>query len=426
MAGRLSRTEIEELQAVVETGNLMAAAAKLQEKLKSLENTPLDIAITGPSGSGKSSFVNAILGLHDDDEGAAETGVTQKTMKPNAYPHPKLSSVTIWDLPGIGTPNFQPDKYLKQVNFNNYDFFIIMASERFTSHHTNLAQEIQKMGKRFYYVRSKVDADLNAERRKRHFSKEKTLHKIREDCIENLRAVGEASPQVFLLCNWELADYDFQLLQETLENELDAQKRHVFILAMPNISAKILEKKKKTLQEQIWKQALWSCLIAAVPLPFLSVECDVNILVANMRQYCKSFGLDDDSLKSLAKQVRKSVDELKSEIKTPLVKDITREEALKRLREATGERMMTVKYFISVVPLIGSGIAAKRSYNITYEMLHTFLDEVTEDAQRVLKKALEGICQHGNNLRISARLWKPKHTGFSKGNSYPQTATSNL
>ncbi|XP_065276394.1 interferon-inducible GTPase 5-like [Emys orbicularis] len=390
MAGRLSRTEIEELQAIVERGNLMAAAAKLQEKLKSLENTPLDIAITGPSGSGKSSFVNAILGLHDDDEGAAETGVTQKTMKPNAYPHPKLSSVTIWDLPGIGTPNFQPDKYLKQVNFNNYDFFIIMASERFTSHHTNLAQKIQKMGKRFYYVRSKVDADLNAERRKRHFSKEKTLHKIREDCIENLRAVGEASPQVFLLCNWDLADYDFQLLQETLENELDAQKRHVFILAMPNISAKILEKKKAELQEHIWEAAIVSCVIGAVPVPGLSLICDVALLVSHMILYSVAFGLDDESLTRLAEQVDKPVAELKSAIiKSPLASEITHNFALTLLSRSACGALMVAEFLLKFIPALGSLAGGGISLVTTRYMLKNFLDEAAEDAQKVLAKALE-------------------------------------
>ncbi|XP_039368527.1 interferon-inducible GTPase 5-like [Mauremys reevesii] len=390
MAGRLSKKEIEELQAIAESGNLTAAAAKLQEKLESLENIPLDIAITGESGAGKSSFINAILGLHDDDEGAAETGVTQKTMEPKAYQHPRLRNVKLWDLPGIGTPNFQADKYLNQVKFNNYDFFIIVTATRFTSHHTTLARAIHKLGKRFYYVRSKVDNDLKAEQRKRNFNEERTLQEIREDCVENLREAGEASPRVFLLSSWKLTEYDFQLLQETLENELDDQKRHIFILAMPNISAKILEKKKAELQEHISKVALLSCAIGALPFPGLSLICDVGILVVHMERYCLAFGLDEESLTRLAQQVDKPVAELKSAIKkSPLASAITKKFILTVLSRSLCGALMVVELILNFVPVLGSLAGGGISFVTTYYMLQSFLDEAAEDAQNILTKALE-------------------------------------
>ncbi|XP_044846638.1 interferon-inducible GTPase 5-like [Mauremys mutica] len=390
MAGRLSRREIEELRVIVDSGNLTAAAAKLQEKLESLENTPLDIAITGESGAGKSSFVNAILGLNDDDEGAAETGVTQTTMEPKAYRHPRLRNVKLWDLPGIGTESFQADNYLNQVQFNNYDFFIIVTATRFTSHHTTLARAIHKLGKRFYYVRTKVDADLKAEQRKRNFNKARTLQEIREDCVENLRQTGEASPRVFLLSSWELTKYDFQLLQETLENELDEQKRHIFILALPNISAKILEKKKAELQEHIWEVALISCAIGALPVPGLSLICDVAILVVHMERYCLAFGLDEESLTRLAQQVDKPVAELKSAIKkSPLASAITKGFVLSLLSRSLCGALMVVELILNFVPVIGSLAGGGISFVTTRYLLRSFLDDAAEDAQNILTKALE-------------------------------------
>ncbi|XP_065430021.1 interferon-gamma-inducible GTPase 10-like isoform X2 [Chrysemys picta bellii] len=386
----LSEEEIKEFQTAAKAGNLSKAISVVKKSDELLRNTKLNIAITGNSGSGKSSFINAIRSLNDDDRGAAETWVKETTDKPTAYSHLMHPNVTMWDLPGIGTMKCPAEKYIKDMKFDRYDFFIIISSERFTEADAKLAKEIKRMGKKFYFVRSKVDVDLDNEQRKRNFNEEKTLHIIRSDCMKQLKEAGIVFPQVFLLSRWHFDKYDSPQLQETLANEIDTHRRHVLICALPSTSEKILKKKQKALQKQIWKQALKSCAVAAVPFPFLSVKCDVDILVENMREYCQCFGLDDDSLKSLASQVGKSVDELKSVIKCPLVKDITRDEALKRLREATGEGMMTAKYFISVVPLIGSGIAAKRSYSVTYEMLHRFVDEVAEDAQRVLKKALEG------------------------------------
>ncbi|CAB1334005.1 unnamed protein product [Coregonus sp. 'balchen'] len=73
-------------------------AAKEKKDLDLLENVTLSIAVAGESGVGKSTFVNAFLGLRDGDEGAAETGVTKTTMKAISYSHPTMPNVYIWDL----------------------------------------------------------------------------------------------------------------------------------------------------------------------------------------------------------------------------------------------------------------------------------------------------------------------------------------
>ena len=40
--------------------------------------------------------------LGDEEEGAAETGVTETTREPTIYPHPTNEKIKFWDLPGIG------------------------------------------------------------------------------------------------------------------------------------------------------------------------------------------------------------------------------------------------------------------------------------------------------------------------------------
>ncbi|XP_044846542.1 uncharacterized protein LOC123351333 isoform X2 [Mauremys mutica] len=346
----MSEKDVEELKAAIETGNLSEAAQKAEEALELSKNTKLNIAITGESGSGKSSFINAMLGLADDDEGAAEVGIIETTTEPIAYLHPTLPNVKMWDLPGIGTPSFRPDTYLQQVSFARYDFFIIVTSKRFRSCNADLAQEIQKMGKKFYFVRSKVDEDLRNESRKRNYDQETTLQTIRDDCVEKLRREGVNSPQVFLISRWEFDQYDSPQLQETLANELDSHKRHVFLLALPNISRPILDKKKEALKNQIWKRALKSCAIAAVPIPHLSVSCDVDILVESMTEYCKVFGLDEESLIKLSKQAGKPVSQLKDVIKTPLAKEISREDALELLSKVSDVQVHLGAHKVKLLP----------------------------------------------------------------------------
>uniref|UniRef100_A0A8C8RIC0 IRG-type G domain-containing protein n=1 Tax=Pelusios castaneus TaxID=367368 RepID=A0A8C8RIC0_9SAUR len=395
----LSEKETDDFKAALEAGDLSLAAYMVHKSDELLKKTELNIAITGESGAGKSSFLNALRGMGDEDEGSAETGVTETTKEPMRYQHFKYPNVIFWDLPGIGTPNFQPDTYLEQVIFSRYDFFIILASERFRANHSRLAQEIQRMGKKFYFVRSKVDQDLNNEKHKKSFSEEKILEKMRKDCINNLSGEGMNSPQVFLVSSREFQKYDSPKLQKTLLKELDSHKKHIFLVALPNLSEPILEKKKKALQRQIWKQALKSCFIAAVPLPALSVKCDIGILVDNMRMYCESFGLDDTSLRVLASQVQKSVPELKAVIKSPLAKEVSKETAEKLLTQATGEGLMVAKHFVSMIPVAGTIFAAQKSFTVIYKMLNSFLNDVAEDAQRVLIKALHLLPQPPRCLR---------------------------
>lgn len=95
---------------------------------------------------------SAFRGLRDEEEQFAKTGVVETTMEPTPYPHPKYSNVIVWDLPGIGTPKIKAEEYLDKVQFERYDFFILIASERFKSSSVNLAKQIQKVGKQFYCI----------------------------------------------------------------------------------------------------------------------------------------------------------------------------------------------------------------------------------------------------------------------------------
>ncbi|NP_001134955.1 Interferon-inducible GTPase 1 [Salmo salar] len=216
------RREIEE---ALKNNNLPIAAGMIQEYLKEFNNVELNIAVTGETGSGKSTFVNAFRGMKDNDDGAAPTGVVETTMEAKAYSHPKYPNMQVWDLPGIGTATFKPEEYLQKVEFDRFDFFIIVSSERFRANDISLAKEIQKMKKNFYFVRSKIDNDMRAEERKEKFDKAKTLETIRQYCIKGLEDQGLGSPKVFLISGFDLGLYDFPDLEETMEKELPDHKR---------------------------------------------------------------------------------------------------------------------------------------------------------------------------------------------------------
>lgn len=388
----ITEEEVREIRNALESGDLAEAATKILENLEQLDNIKLDIAITGESGSGKSTFVNVLRGIEDDDEeGAATTGVTETTMVATQYPHPKHPNVSLWDLPGIGTPNFCAEKYLQDVSFEKYDFFIIIASERFKSNHAKLAIEIQKMGKNFYFLRSKIDSDLDAskKRRKSTYNEEKIMDRIREDCTKSLKREGIESPKVFLISSFDLTLFEFQAFEEKLEKELPNHKKHAFLLALPNMSLEILKKKKELMMSEIWKIALTSCCIAAVPVPGLSVVCDTIILIKTLTSYRDNFGLDEESLLKLAQKVNKPVEDLMVVIKSPLVKEISSDLIYKALTKFVGGGVMLAEYVLSTIPVFGSLTAGTISYTSTSWLLKSFLEELAQDARNVLIEALE-------------------------------------
>ncbi|XDV12234.1 hypothetical protein PO909_000945, partial [Leuciscus waleckii] len=259
---------LEDIKVSIDTQDLPSAIKTIKDYLEKQDLEELTIGVTGESGSGKSSFVNAFRGLGDEEEGSAKIDVVECTTKPEVYLHPKYNNVKVWDLPGIGTPNFKAHEYLKLVNIQRYDVFIIIASDRFRECHAQLAKEIIGMGKKFYFVRSKIDLSIAAEKRKRkaNFDEKNTLRIIREDCENGLRKIDVKDPVVFLISSWEFKKYDFNLLEEKIEKDLPQHKRDVLLSALPNITLEINEKKKKALEKNIAMVAFLSACVAAVPV----------------------------------------------------------------------------------------------------------------------------------------------------------------
>lgn len=386
----ISEQEIAEIQEAYELGGLSEVVTRIQCSLETIWNTSLDIAITGESGAGKSTFVNALRGLGDEDEGAAATGVTETTAQPTSYLYPGYHNVTLWDLPGIGTPNFQADNYLEAVEFVRYDFFIILASERFKENHIRLAQAIVGQGKRFYFIRTKVDNDLESmKRRKNPPTEEEVLEEIRNDCQVKLAKAGLLDAKVFLLSSFDIRKFDFQIFEETLEQELPSHKRHAFLLSLPNLSLAIIDKKRQFLHQEVWKVALISSLVAAVPLPGLAFTCDVSILLRKLTTYRQDFGLDAASLTRLAERSGKPLEVLRAEVHSTLGRSINKDVVIGLLGKATGTGLVVANFLFHRIPIYGALASGGISFHTTYSMLSQCLEELAADSQKVLLKAFD-------------------------------------
>uniref|UniRef100_A0A3B1KFD0 IRG-type G domain-containing protein n=1 Tax=Astyanax mexicanus TaxID=7994 RepID=A0A3B1KFD0_ASTMX len=263
---------------------------------------------------GKSTFIKAFRGLKKGEKGAAKTGGTETTTESTHYEHPTMSNMKLWDLPGIGSPNFKSKTYSK------YDFFLIISSERFTDNDLMLAKEILKKEK--------------AKKIKRKLSE------IRSDCKKNLQKLG--NPPVFLISSRDLSAFDFEELVSTLNSELPEHKQYALLQSVPITSVTMLEKKVDMFKKLIWAAAIASGGIATAPVPGLTFACDLN------------------------------KPELKNLEKAPL---------LKELAASAGE------FLCSLVPGLGSAVAATTSLTITHDVLENGLKVLADEARKVLTVA---------------------------------------
>ncbi|CAH6786459.1 T-cell-specific guanine nucleotide triphosphate-binding protein 2 [Phodopus roborovskii] len=378
VGGILSQETLSCIQKALQEGKLTDLVNLIQKALTIVEDAFLQIAVIGESGAGKSSFINALRRLSHEAEGSASVGVVETTMHRTPYQHPKYPQVTFWDLPGTGTPNFLPDTYLEKVGFADYDFFIIISSSRFTLNDALLAQKIKDVGKKFYFVRTKVDSDLYNEEKTKPttFTKKRILQHIRDYCLANLSDIGVSDSPIFLISNFDLADFDFPKLEETLLKELPEHKRHTFALLLPTISVAAIEIKRDFLKEKIWLEALKSAAVSFIPFTPFVCGFDLPEQEQCLKDYRNYFGLDDESIEEIAEKLDTSMEDIRGCLKCLNFWSLVKDDSISAKVIKGAESFFAVKGGPESSVIQGLKV---------YILRLKFLDTVADDAKHLLK-----------------------------------------
>uniref|UniRef100_A0A8C0Q9P5 IRG-type G domain-containing protein n=1 Tax=Canis lupus familiaris TaxID=9615 RepID=A0A8C0Q9P5_CANLF len=344
----LSQETITLIKTHLKEGDLQKAASAISDALRDIDNAPLNIAVTGEPGTGKSSFINALRGMEHDEEGAAPTGL--------------------------------PQMYLKKMKFCEYDVFIIISFTRFKISDMHLAAAIKKMKKNFYFVRTKVDNDLyNIKMSKPStFNKDEVLQGIRNDCVTQLQNANMSDTQVFLISSLDLFSYDFQSLETTLLKKLPAYKCHIFMQYLPNVTEAAIDQKRDSVRQKVWLEAIKAGATATIPFMGLIGDKDVEKLGETLTLYRSYFGLDDASLETMAKDLNVSMEKLKANLKSPHLLTVEKED------ESLGKKLL--RYVEKFCSVSGGLIATGLYFRKIFYLQNYFLETVASDAKVILNK----------------------------------------
>ncbi|XP_067399729.1 interferon-inducible GTPase 5-like [Emydura macquarii macquarii] len=365
----MSQKKIQELYQACATGGLAEVPTIIRSALDEPSQIRLDVAVLGEAGSGKSALLNALRGVGSGEPGAAPTGVTTTTRKATVYAYPSVPSLYLWDLPGVGAM----EEDMGRLDLSRYDFFLLTASERYRQAQSQLARAISATGKRFFFVRTKVDVDVEAQ--------PSLMEGIRGSFVDALQKDGVSSPRVFLVSSLLHNTYDLPALREALENDAPQLKREALERAIPVALSRLVRRKSKALMKDVWGKTLQSCLYCVgKPGPDVATS-----LIATVLAFSIELGLDEESLAQVAKATGKSAELLQAEIRCPLVKWPNPEQVLKQITKPVPFSAQMWSY----VPYWGREAAGQPeiSFEATYRVLVQALTEMAEDAERMLRRA---------------------------------------
>ncbi|KAL9953047.1 hypothetical protein ACROYT_G040398 [Oculina patagonica] len=385
----INAEDLEEVKEYIKQNGVSKIKELFKKKLEKWQDVEVNIGITGDTGAGKSSFINAIRGLNDDDHMAAPVGVTEMTVQPTWYDHPTNPKIKFCDLPGIGSPKY-PDieTYCKEVKLEELHAFLIFTSTRFTDNDSQLAKKIEMMDKKFFFIRAKIDQDVQAEKRKWLFNEDATLKRIQTNCSTNLAELLRNEEDIFLISNHDPAKWDFDRLSQAILDALPIYQRESLTLSLSILTSSssiILQRKVEILRRRMWIIASISASVAVFPIPGLSIAMDLLLIMEEISFYRSQLGIPQEGSDRFAMLSGTTQKEVKAIWAT--MASVTQVGGLvaKYASEQAAEEVTRM------IPFVGFLAAGAMSCGSTYYFLKHCLENMEKTALLVLKEASDNF-----------------------------------
>ncbi|XP_060598229.1 interferon-gamma-inducible GTPase 10-like [Ruditapes philippinarum] len=377
---RLIERKTEHLRSAFIEKGMTGLCKTIQNELDSWKNETINIGVLGEAEAGKSTYINALRNLDADEPGGAPVGNTNMTSKIRSYDHPNNKNVHIWDFPGVGSTNNPKDGYLEKIEFAKFDFFIIMTSKRFSENDIWLAREIKKKRKKFYFVRTQFEDDVENEMEKKENKEiqKKDLEsilkqKVYEDCKRNLEEF-KCEDNIFVIDSYVKSSYDFEKLETHLIHDAFniSDGKHLAITSCLTVmTLPSLKEKKLVLEKRIPKIALRAAFALRVK------DTDIMILKEEMEFYKQQFNLNERSLRRDA-EVSNIMERL-SKI----------EESVQHIEKESNEmeELNEIDKLMPFLPVIN----IRKTYKASKTLLQKALERIYEKAVDVNLTMMEGL-----------------------------------
>jgi predicted GTPase len=347
------------------------------------ENTEVKIAITGQSGSGKSSLINAISG-----EKTANVGFTETTMEPKEY---KIGDgIVLVDLPGCGTTKFPFESYVSDMKLPEFDAIVLVTANRFYEADVKLFDHVTKVLKKpIFLVRTKMDSAVRDGEEDNGLTKDQVIDVILEDMINNTQ-VSDVS-QIYLVSSKpkQIANFHTARLIKDISENLPSIKKGKFISESAAYSEEAIKAKKETMLELAKRYAYLSAANGLNPIPGLNVAIDVGVLSKLTKTILKSYGLIDSNI---ADYIRESEEKGKlSGTITGVSKWVAQYATEAGIKQILPKLVIaeTAKTFSSWIPILGQAVAAGIGYKLTSYFAEKLINESEEKAILALKVYIE-------------------------------------
>lgn len=274
---------------------------------------------------------------------------------------------------------------------DTYDTFLIFTETRFRKDVSVLVDTISSIDKKFFFVRSKIDQDVENEKFSRapgSFCEEDMLVKIR---LESLKTLGDRlrndEQHVFLISNKYPEKWDFKNLTLAVLDVLPTDLRECLTLSLgvlKSLSTETLARKVEILKGRAQRVALASAAAALVPIPGVSLAADIGLIYNELEFYRFQLGLPElgsDEFKKLSGATQAKVKiclsflELAAKGATWLASYAS---------ETVAEEVVRL-----ILPGLGLAIAGAMSLVATYMALMDCLKKMEEAALAVLNEAVE-------------------------------------
>ena len=139
----------------------------------------------------------------------------------------------------------------------------------------------------------------------------------------------------------------------------------------------------------MWIAAALAGAVGAIPIPLLSTSFDIVVVTHESTFYFNQLGLDETSLKRLAKFTSIDHQQLQDRVHKCLGFNVAGVEGTRELLKTTGPLMScaAVAEVSKFIPLFGSLIAAPVSFGGTHYTLKRMLEKMESAALEVIRVA---------------------------------------